>query len=968
VLEQIRALRRLKVWFDDIRRFKPPHRDGRRSSVANVAEGWRGLETLEPRLLLSASWHDQDDSAFADAHLTLDLFDTSAAVWAQSAQWEEADAIALQSNGPLTWWVFSDAHVGHQNYDDNLSIAVADVLALGLTDFAVALGDNVDDRVREGFANNTPAERWEIFEATMNLLPHDWTYVLGNHDINSQTPPVTSVAPPNYFSTIVNGVRIIGLTDEHTSKLYVRELEMSQAQIKWFLAEMASDPVIPTIIMSHQHRYDDFPFLYNWIEQNAENYNIVLTVGGHTHEWSINSDPRGFYDIVLNPVLYHESAFMTITNLGDTSEISFQFRNHQNQEWITVQGFEVFSFQVEPLKLAPIISTTPGATNYTEKQPGVAIDPLLTIIDTDSTHLAGAVIRITGSFLPNQDVLQFTNQNGISGSYNSATGVMTLSGEATVAEYQSALRSVSYRNSSDHPSITPRTITFTVTDGDDKTSLPATKTVTLTAVNDAPVIDAPGDQAVNEDADLVFSSINGNAIVISDVDAGITAIKVTLTAVNGQLTLATTHGLLLVNDGNGTGSVTFAGNLVNVNAALDGLRFRGEANFHGAVSLIIDVDDQGALLVGGPQTAQETVNITIHPVNDAPTLGMVQPLTGAQVNTPFEITYAMLLEASDAVDVDGDLVRFRVNSLSSGTLTKNGQSVTVGDTGTLLGPGESLIWTAEPDAVGALDAFTVMAWDGQLHSSGAVQVQIANRPFADAYESDDRRRQASVIAIDGTPQVRSIHTPTDVDWVKFNIKQPGDVAIWTDGVEGGDTLITLYRRRPNGGLNMIAIDNASGQDNYSSILRHLKRGTYFLKVEQNGQTDTIAQYQLHVDATGQPFISLADEYEPNNRRAQATLITTNNVPQFHNFHVANDVDWIYFTLPTRSLVTISVNADAHSDLSLRLFRNQNLRSRPALNGQTLLLQKGKYFLRVQQNTPHHIVTNYEISVNAASPA
>ena len=36
-------------------------------------------------------------------------------------------------------------------------------------------------------------------------------------------------------------------------------------------------------------------------------------------------------------------------------------------------------------------------------------------------------------------MLGFVNQNGITGSYNAATGVLTLTGTATVAQYQAAL-------------------------------------------------------------------------------------------------------------------------------------------------------------------------------------------------------------------------------------------------------------------------------------------------------------------------------------------------------------------------------------------------------------------------------------------------------------------------------------------------------------------------------------------------
>ena len=39
------------------------------------------------------------------------------------------------------------------------------------------------------------------------------------------------------------------------------------------------------------------------------------------------------------------------------------------------------------------------------------------------------------------DRLNFTDENGITGSYNTSTGILTLTGGASIANYQVALRS-----------------------------------------------------------------------------------------------------------------------------------------------------------------------------------------------------------------------------------------------------------------------------------------------------------------------------------------------------------------------------------------------------------------------------------------------------------------------------------------------------------------------------------------------
>src|SRR5205823_262426 len=104
----------------------------------------------------------------------------------------------------------------------------------------------------------------------------------------------------------------------------------------------------------------------------------------------------------------------------------------------------------------PVLAGSPGL-NYTENQAATAIDTVVTVSDVDSSNLTGATVSITANFVAGEDVLGFTAQPGISGAYNASTGVLTLSGAASVANYQAALHSVTYFNSSDNPSGATRT-------------------------------------------------------------------------------------------------------------------------------------------------------------------------------------------------------------------------------------------------------------------------------------------------------------------------------------------------------------------------------------------------------------------------------------------------------------------------------------------------------------------------------
>ena len=55
-------------------------------------------------------------------------------------------------------------------------------------------------------------------------------------------------------------------------------------------------------------------------------------------------------------------------------------------------------------------------------------------------------MTISSGTLQTGDTLNFTNQNGITGSYSG--GVLTLSGSATPAQYQTALQSVTFSTTS----------------------------------------------------------------------------------------------------------------------------------------------------------------------------------------------------------------------------------------------------------------------------------------------------------------------------------------------------------------------------------------------------------------------------------------------------------------------------------------------------------------------------------------
>ncbi|MFQ6023537.1 MAG: DUF4347 domain-containing protein, partial [Acidiferrobacterales bacterium] len=133
---------------------------------------------------------------------------------------------------------------------------------------------------------------------------------------------------------------------------------------------------------------------------------------------------------------------------------------------------------------------------FTEGGGAVGIaDADASLSDVDSANLISLTVTITNLLDGASEALAAdVSGTGITASYNSVTGVLTLSGADTVVNYQQVLRTVTYDNSSATPNMTARFVTFVANDGTDPSNV-GTTTVTVNAVNDAPVITSDGGAA-----------------------------------------------------------------------------------------------------------------------------------------------------------------------------------------------------------------------------------------------------------------------------------------------------------------------------------------------------------------------------------------------------------------------------------------------------------------------------------------
>ena len=86
------------------------------------------------------------------------------------------------------------------------------------------------------------------------------------------------------------------------------------------------------------------------------------------------------------------------------------------------------------------IETSPAV--YIENMAATGITGNLSIGDVDDSQIESATVTISNNYIAGEDVLSFSPQFGITGTF--ANGTLTLSGSATLADYEAVIHSVFY--------------------------------------------------------------------------------------------------------------------------------------------------------------------------------------------------------------------------------------------------------------------------------------------------------------------------------------------------------------------------------------------------------------------------------------------------------------------------------------------------------------------------------------------
>ncbi|HBE70148.1 MAG TPA: hypothetical protein DDW52_18525 [Planctomycetaceae bacterium] len=304
-----------------------------------------------------------------------------------------------------------------------------------------------------------------------------------------------------------------------------------------------------------------------------------------------------------------------------------------------------FSFTITNVNDAPV-NTVPGAQLSDEDTPlsisGISVD------DSDGNL---STVRLT----VNNGVLNVSvfGTTSISAGANGSSD-LTLSGSA--ADIKASLATLTYL--SDLNFSGSDTLTVLSTDTDTATSS-ETVPITVSAVNDTPVVYAPS--AAYSVVEQVNLNIHGTGFSVSDVDASSSSLTATLTVGEGMLAVFEGNSGVTIT-ANSAATVSFTGTVAEINSLLKGTS-SGSILYNSissapspSTSITLTLNDEGntgadpgttADATSEQSSASQTINITA--VNDAPGNAGSLPSTVTVVE---DVLTAIDLSAITFSDVD----------------------------------------------------------------------------------------------------------------------------------------------------------------------------------------------------------------------------------------------------------------------------------------------------------------------------
>lgn len=378
----------------------------------------------------------------------------------------------------------------------------------------------------------------------------------------------------------------------------------------------------------------------------------------------------------------------------------FTYKWHKGSEYST----QTFTITITVLPEPILAGGSTTAMRYFKTLPAEAIQPNITIADLKDTDANSAVIKFKSGYVTGQDVLDYTGNAAITQSWDAATGTLTLTGVATLANYQEILSQVFYKNIGAIPTSGTRVVSMTLYDNG-KASNEINRNIIIADLagdinNDGLITDPEIAGDVNEDGNIVSPEIvgdlNGDGWIIMPEIAGdkngdgkITAPEVA-GDLNGDGNIVSPEK---AGDLNGNGLINspeIAGD-TNGDDKISSPEIAGDVNGDGTITLPeIAGDTNGNGIITAPEIAGDKNGNGVLDGDELPTTVQLSKQVNAMVVSAYGQIFILNPSADDVanvqvIDMTGKkVVSFNHMSvplgktqIESGTLAKGIYSVVV---------------------------------------------------------------------------------------------------------------------------------------------------------------------------------------------------------------------------------------------------------------------------------------------------
>jgi hypothetical protein len=205
-----------------------------------------------------------------------------------------------------------------------------------------------------------------------------------------------------------------------------------------------------------------------------------------------------------------------------------------------------------------------------------------------------------------------------------------------------------------------------------------------------------------------------------------------------------------------------------------------------------------------------------------------------------------------------------------------------------------------PVTTGQTVLIGISGYDGE---TGRYRFSATLEQLSNQAGQNDTREAAFPLALDGQSRRQILGGEENTNWFNFVIPASGGVlVVKTTG--GLDMLMELYDAQGR----KLAEDDDSGDGGNAQLSMALQAGHYFIKLYEYEGNRGLYNLEAKLVAIGPP-----DQYEPDDRRAEAKLLIPGN-PQRRNFNHPGDIDWAVLDL--RQAETYGISARPPRDNGL----------------------------------------------------